>query len=157
MMTCRFCGEALSKSDSVKKCKVCGEPQGWRVYFWGMVLKYIPLGSALSVVVALASLYIAYLQHQETRRAEAREEAAQRQVQETTSQLHTIERAADRAIGRLTQKLPEPARENILGSLDLWPGANLYELEDQVQKTPSDVQKREKLFLYRALKQRKDP
>jgi|GEM_PF-1752676 len=157
MMTCRFCGEALSKSDSVKKCKACGEPQGWRVYFWGMILKYIPLVSALSVVVALASLYIAYLQHQATRRAEAQEVLAQAQVQKTTSQLHTIERAADQAIERLTRELPESAKQNVLRSLELRQGTTLHELEGEVEKAPFDSHKREKLFLYRAFKEPSGP
>lgn len=155
MIRCRFCGETLS--GSVKKCKWCGEPQGWRIYFWGMTLKYKPLVSGVSVVVALGSLYIAYLQHQATRRAEAREETAQAQVQKTTSRLHTIERAANRVIGRLARELPESAKENVLRSLELRPGATLYDLEAEAQRAPFDSEKREKLFLYRALKEPNDP
>jgi hypothetical protein len=142
---CKFCGEALSRSALAKKCKACGEPQGWRVYFWGMILKYIPLASALSVVVALASLYIAYLQQQATQRAEIRRDAAQAQKQ-------TVERASNQAIERLTRQLPEHAKQNILRSLDLRPHTNLNQLENEVEKAPLDSQKREKLFLYRALK-----
>ncbi len=152
MTKCRFCGEELSNPTPVKKCKACHEPQGWRVYFWGTILKFIPLASALSLVVALASLYIAFLQHEATRRAEVREEAAKTQVQRTTSQLHTIERASNRAIERLTQELPESTKQDIFRSLDLPSRATLNELEDEVRSAPMDSQKREKLFLYRALK-----
>lgn len=151
MSKCRFCAEAVP--ENARRCRHCGEPQGWRRYFWGMVLKYIPLLSALSVFVALASLYIAYLENQATRRAMVREEAAQRQVRLTTSRLDTVERAASRAIRRLTEQLPTSATQDVLRSLEFRPDTTLRDLETGVERAPLDVEKKERLFLFRALKE----
>ena len=151
MKKCKFCGETLS--EPAKKCRSCGEPQGWHVYGWGMILKYIPLLSALSVLVALGSLYIAYLENQATRRARAGEERAQQQVRVTTARLDTVERAASRAMIRLRKQLPESAGEDILRSLELRNGTTERDLEANVGRAPLDVWEREKLFLYRAFKE----
>lgn len=149
MTNCRFCAQTLP--DAARRCSHCGEPQGWRRYFWGMLLKYIPLLSMLlSLLIPIMSFGFAYVESQAARRAQAREVALQ-------AQLHATEQGAARAIARLQVRLPQTTKENILQSLELPSDISVGTLERAVDTSPSSAWQREQLFLYRALKEPNRP
>lgn len=147
--SCRFCTETLP--DTARRCKHCGEPQGWGRYFWGMVLKYIPLLSLfLSVLVPIISVGFAYVESQAARQAQVREANAM-------AALHATEQGASHAIARLQARLPESTKEDILRSLPLSAGATEGTLERAVESAPASAWQREQLLLYRALKEPNRP
>jgi hypothetical protein len=146
MRKCKFCGGSLK--ENVKKCTTCGELCGLR----GWVLRYVPLTSVTSVIVALGSLYIAYREIQATGQATVRAEAAQSEARLAVSQLHVKEKAADRAIRDLARKLPESSRDDILKDLRLPPRTTLEQLEEQAKRAPENSDLQRRLFLFRELK-----
>jgi len=148
MSLCKFCGQELGGPG--KKCRACGEPQGWRLYTWGMLLKYVPLGSTF---VAVLSLCFACLENRSAWHANARAETAQSETRSATLQLQTTRKGADRAIADLTRQLPESSRKSILNNLGLPPQTSPEQLEWQAQREPANADLQRKAFLYRGLKE----
>lgn len=142
MTLCKFCGHELDRS-ARKKCAVCGEPQGWRTYPSGMVLKYVPLGS---ILVAVLSLGFARLESLSASHARAQAETAQ-------SSLHATQIGAERAMADLTRQVPESLRTSIRNNVGLPLRTTLEQIERQAQEKPANAELQRKAFLYRALKQ----
>jgi hypothetical protein len=152
MANCAFCGSKLPEAERpVRKCSSCGEPRGWRVYFCGMLLKYVPLLSAVvAVTTAVVAVYSVRLAHKEAIAAER----AETRARDVTQKLQVTERAANEAMAELRREIPERDRANFLRRLDVAPGTTVLQLERQVQLQPTDPEAQKKLFLYRALKER---
>lgn len=135
MGACKFCGERVS--DGALKCQKCGEPQGWRVWPTGMLLRYVPLAS---VVVAAISLTFACLENLAARRAQEGEEQA------------VVEKvAAQEAVAELALELPKPKRDEVIRRLDLPPEMTVRQLERQAREAPADAELQRKAVLFRAI------
>lgn len=146
MSECVFCGTPLEKA--VKKCKACHEPQGWKVYASGMLLKYTPL---LSAIVAVGALTIAFSESRSARHARMQEQVARSAAQDAILRRQTQAIAADQALADLKSKLPESTQRNLLTNLELPPRTTLEQLESQAEQAPDNVRLHKKVFLFRAL------
>lgn len=136
MSNCKFCGESFS--GTVKKCRACGEPQGWRVYFWGNILKYIPLLSTISIVTTIISLGLAIYQMRGKEKAQTK--------------LNVTEKAADQAIRSISEKISSTSRNEVIKNLRLPANTTLEQLEQKANASPGNVDLQKKVFLYRWLK-----
>lgn len=67
-LKCRYCCETISKGARI--CKTCGEP----LYFWLRATRFT--STVLTAFVAIGSLVIAYMQHQDMRQANLEAEKA---------------------------------------------------------------------------------
>ena len=141
MGACRFCGERVP--DGALKCQTCGEPQGWRVWPVGMLLRYVPLASAL---IAGISLTFACVESLAARRARAGEaQAIARQV------------VAEDVAVELARELPKPKQEEVIRRLNLAPDTTLKQLEKQTRETPEDASLQRKAVLFRAIREPNQP
>jgi len=112
MGNCKYCGENVVAK--AKKCKICGEPQGWRVWPTGMLLKFVPF---VSIAITVASLIFACMESRAAAQAKRREDLATSQAAVAKKQAVVAESAA----ADVAARLPTSTRQTMVKDLRLRP------------------------------------
>ena len=129
---CRYCRDPIDRAALI--CKSCGEPQvlSWRAtrFFSGL----------LSSVVALGSLWFAYLQHEDARQANQEAKTAQKQANVAQAGEAAQVQASQMAVQQILGYLPPSAHTNIIANLSrhYGPFPNAQTLKKQITEEPAN-------------------
>lgn len=146
MKECPYCCEQIP--DDARKCKECGEI----LSFFGRILRIVPV---FSVLIAAASLGIAWVEIEGRQAAEGRERVAVKREQAVSEDLELQKSAADLALADFAGQLNVQSREQVKTSLEIPPNMTLERLETQAQREPKNVDLQRKAMVLRALEGRR--
>lgn len=147
MSVCKFCLGTLPKG--AKKCTACGELCG----VMGSLYRGVPL---LSIIVAVGSLGIAYLQFTDKQTAvKERNDAVSAKevaVEAESKALNNLQ-ASESVVRALTANIDIKSKNKVFRTYEIRPSQQSFRaVEKEAERNPDDQQLKEKLILYKAFK-----